>query len=56
MVVPLDKAMTEMLKAGWLWKTGQHLIKELMSFISYNNNATIIFSVYVSSKDSLPNK
>lgn len=56
MVVPLDKAITEILKAGWLQGTGQHLIKELMSLISYNNNATITFSVYVSSKDSLPNK
>jgi len=56
MVVPPDKAMSEMLKAGWVWRTAQHLIKELMSLTSYYNNATIIFSVSVSSKDSLPNK
>lgn len=53
MVVPLVKGMTEMLKAGWLWKTGQHLIKELIFFISYNNHTIIIFSWYVSSKDRL---
>lgn len=56
MVVPLDKAVTEMIKAGWLWKTGQLLIRELMSLISHNNNVTMIFSVYVSSKDSLPSR
>lgn len=50
MVVPLDKATTETLKAGWLWKTGQHLIKKFMSLINYYNNSNIIFPVYVSSK------
>lgn len=46
MVVSLDKAMTEMLGAGWLWKTGQDVNKELMSLFHYNDNC-IFFSVYI---------